>query len=84
MFFIFFLQVSSRPNVIVIVADDMGRHDLTSAGSKIQTPNLDSLSEMGVKERAKFNRLKKTVTKVFSKNVIMLLGPFMLATKSYS
>jgi len=42
-------QISSKPNVIVIVADDMGKHDLTSAGSKIQTPNLDSLSEMGVK-----------------------------------
>ena len=39
--------------MIVIVADDMGRHDLTSAGSKIQTPNLDSLSENGVKEGIK-------------------------------
>ena len=42
--------------MIVIVADDMGRHDLTSAGSKIQTPNLDSLSEMGVKERIKYHQ----------------------------
>ena len=39
--------------MIVIVADDMGRHDLTSAGSLIQTPNLDSLSESGVKEGIK-------------------------------
>lgn len=70
----------------MIVADDMGRHDLTSAGSKIQTPNLDSLSEMGVKERTKFNRLKKKLLPNFFPKTLpnMLLGPFMLATKSYS
>ena len=50
--------------MIVIVADDMGRHDLTSAGSKIQTPNLDSLSENGVKEGIK--SLVTLLSKTFS------------------
>jgi len=40
---------STRPNVVVIVADDMGHHDLSSMGSHIQTPNIDRLTTEGVK-----------------------------------
>ncbi len=39
-----------RPNILLIVADDMGYGDLSCYGSlQIQTPNLDSLAENGVR-----------------------------------
>jgi arylsulfatase len=38
-----------RPNVLLVVADDMGWTDLGSFGSEIETPNLDALAERGVK-----------------------------------
>ena len=39
----------ARPNIIVILADDMGWADLGQDGSKIDTPNLDRLAKQGVK-----------------------------------
>ena len=38
-----------RPNVLLIVADDMGYSDLGSFGSEIATPNLDALAQRGVR-----------------------------------
>jgi arylsulfatase len=38
-----------RPNVVVILADDMGFADMGSFGSEIRTPNLDSLANDGVR-----------------------------------
>lgn len=32
------------PNILIIVADDLGFSDCTSFGSEIQTPNIDSLA----------------------------------------
>lgn len=37
-----------RPNMIIILADDMGYSDLGCTGSEIHTPNLDKLAESGV------------------------------------
>ena len=37
-----------RPNVILIVADDLGYSDLGVYGSEIKTPNLDKLSKSGI------------------------------------
>ena len=38
------------PNVIVILADDLGWMDLSCYGSRFyETPNLDALAAMGVK-----------------------------------
>ncbi|MGA0608574.1 sulfatase-like hydrolase/transferase [Phenylobacterium sp. VNQ135] len=43
-------QEPPRPNIIVIVADDLGYGDLSSYGSKIiRTPNLDALAAEGVR-----------------------------------
>ena len=38
-----------RPNIVVILADDMGYADMGSFGSEIRTPNLDSLASKGVR-----------------------------------
>jgi len=41
---------SLRPNVIIIMFDDLGYGDLSSYGNKlIQTPNIDSVANKGVK-----------------------------------
>jgi arylsulfatase A-like enzyme len=39
----------SRPNIIVIMADDMGFSDIGCFGSEIATPNLDRLAKGGVR-----------------------------------
>src|SRR6476661_7409860 len=41
--------MAARPNVIVIVADDMGFSDLGCYGGEIKTPNIDSLARDGVR-----------------------------------
>ena len=40
---------SSKPNIIVILVDDMGYSDLGCYGSEIPTPNLDALAADGLK-----------------------------------
>ena len=38
-----------RPNVVIILADDLGNADLGYRGSDIQTPNIDRLASEGVR-----------------------------------
>ncbi len=38
-----------RPNIVIILGDDMGFADMGAFGSEIKTPNLDSLSKEGVR-----------------------------------
>lgn len=38
-----------RPNIIIVMADDMGWSDLGCYGGEIQTPNLDNLAQQGVR-----------------------------------
>ena len=38
-----------RPNIVIILADDMGYADMGSFGSEIKTPNLDSIAKNGVR-----------------------------------
>lgn len=42
-------KVFSRPNIILICADDLGYSDLGCYGSEIRTPVLDELAEIGVR-----------------------------------
>ena len=42
-------QADDRPNIILIVADDMGYSDLGSFGSEISTPRLDAMAINGVR-----------------------------------
>lgn len=39
----------TRPNIIVVLVDDMGFSDLGAFGGEIKTPNLDTLANKGVK-----------------------------------
>jgi arylsulfatase len=40
---------SKQPNILLVMADDMGWTDIGSFGSEIDTPNLDALAHQGVK-----------------------------------
>jgi arylsulfatase len=42
-------SADQRPNILLVMADDMGWTDLGSFGSEIYTPNLDTLARKGVK-----------------------------------
>lgn len=39
----------SRPNVVLVLADDLGYSDLGCYGGEIRTPNLDALAQGGVR-----------------------------------
>jgi arylsulfatase len=42
-------QQAKKPNIVMIVADDMGFADLGSYGGEIRTPNMDALAKAGVR-----------------------------------
>ena len=42
-------SAASRPNVIIILADDMGFADLGCYGSEIRTPNIDKMAAEGLR-----------------------------------
>ncbi|MCK5207611.1 MAG: sulfatase-like hydrolase/transferase [Cyclobacteriaceae bacterium] len=39
---------SQKPNILLIVADDMGYSDIGPFGGEISTPTLDNLADQGV------------------------------------
>jgi arylsulfatase A-like enzyme len=45
----------TRPNMVVILADDLGYSDVGCYGSEIETPNIDKLAERGVRFRQFYN-----------------------------
>jgi arylsulfatase len=49
---------AERPNIILIMADDLGFSDLGCYGSEIETPNLDGLASNGLKFTQFYNTAK--------------------------
>lgn len=54
---------ANRPNIILIMADDMGFSDIGCYGSEIQTPNIDRLASEGLKFSQFYNNAKCTTTR---------------------
>ena len=50
-----FSFAQNKPNVVVILADDLGFSDLGCFGGEISTPNLDHLSENGIRITQMYN-----------------------------
>lgn len=42
-------ESSKRPNILIVLADDMGFGDIGAFGSEIQTPNIDRLANEGTR-----------------------------------
>lgn len=54
---------AKRPNVVLILADDMGYADLGCWGAEISTPNIDKLAENGWRFTGMHNNPRCTVTR---------------------
>lgn len=62
----------ARPNIVLIMADDLGFADLGCYGSEIETPNLDQLAQRGLR----FNQFYNTA-KCHSSRICLLTGLYM-------
>jgi|TARA_B110000908_G_scaffold79166_1_gene94875 arylsulfatase A-like enzyme len=62
-------HAASRPNIIIMMVDDLGYSDFGCYGSEIKTPNIDSLAENGLR----FSQFHNTA-KCHSSRVCLLTG----------
>ena len=67
-------SAADRPNIVVIMADDMGFSDLGCYGSEIDTPHLDALARDGLR----FSQFYNTA-KCHSSRVSLLTGQYCIA-----
>lgn len=51
-------QAAERPNIVLIMADDLGFADLGCYGSEIETPHLDALATRGLRFTQFYNTAK--------------------------
>lgn len=49
---------ADKPNIVLIMADDMGYSDIGCYGSAIATPNIDNLAQQGLRFRNFYNNAK--------------------------
>ncbi|MDQ3685701.1 MAG: arylsulfatase [Acidobacteriota bacterium] len=56
-------QTRSRPNIIIIMSDDMGFSDVGSYGGEISTPNLDQLAANGLRFTQFYNTARCSPTR---------------------
>jgi arylsulfatase A-like enzyme len=56
-------QTSARPNIVIILADDMGFSDIGCYGSEIPTPNLDALAKNGLRFTQFYNTARCSPTR---------------------
>ena len=69
-----FDKAQGRPNIVVIMVDDLGFSDLGCYGSEIETPNLDALAAEGLR----FSQFYNTA-KCHSSRVSLLTGQYCIA-----
>src|SRR5215510_3832207 len=62
---------TARPNIVVILVDDMGWSDIGSYGGEIPTPNLDALAAKVVRFTQFYNTARCSPSRV-----IFLTGPY--------
>ena len=58
-----FAGPASKPNIVVIMVDDMGFSDIGCYGSEIPTPNLDALAAGGVRFTQFYNTARCSTTR---------------------
>ncbi len=51
-------RMENRPNIIVILADDLGWSDIGTYGAEISTPNLDRLAGSGLRFTHMYNTVR--------------------------
>ena len=64
-------QTGSKPNILLVMVDDMGFSDIGAYGSEVQTPNLDRLAEQGMV----FNQFRNT-SKCWPTRATLLTGQY--------
>lgn len=57
------VSVADRPNIVLIMADDMGYSDIGCYGGEIETPNLDRLASGGLRFTQFYNNAKCAPTR---------------------
>src|SRR5947207_15589648 len=57
------LAADSPPNIILMMADDMGFSDISPYGGEIHTPNLQRLADEGLRFTQFYNNAKCTTTR---------------------
>ena len=53
-----------KPNIVVILLDDVGYSDLGCYGSEVPTPNMDRFAEEGIRFRQFYNQARSSPTRV--------------------
>jgi len=65
------VEVVSKPNILLVMVDDMGFSDIGPYGSEVQTPTLDRLADEGMR----FNNFHNTA-KCFPTRAALMTGQF--------
>ncbi|MCH8830272.1 MAG: sulfatase-like hydrolase/transferase, partial [Planctomycetes bacterium] len=53
----------ARPNIVLILCDDMGFSDIGCYGGEVRTPNIDRLAQEGLRFKQFYNNAKCTTTR---------------------
>lgn len=64
-------QSNDKPNILLILVDDMGWSDIGCYGGEVETPNLDRLAENGIR----FTQMHNT-SKCFPSRATLLTGVY--------
>jgi arylsulfatase A-like enzyme len=72
-------EKNQRPNIVLIMGDDIGFSDIGCYGSEITTPNLDKLATQGMRFRQFYNMSKCETTRS-----VMLTGHYTGDERSVS